>query len=328
VLYCGATECDIFGMILKENLAVLVPTKDRPFKIRNLLESICKQSFKPAHILIVNGGSPIDAVVQEFERRLSVEVQECHPAGQIRQRNQGLAALGSKYDYIACVDDDIEFEPDAFHNLMNFWNAQKVEPAGVSFNLVNNPELKVSNFMRLALFATGQQGRILKSGQSTSIAPAKSTFRSQWLCGGCTIWRKEILDQYPHRDIRSSWAICEDIIFSYPIGKKHPLYVCSEARARHEHYTDPHRKYDFRFNGRAETLWRLYFVKNNPDLSLLAFIWMTACTGIGRLGVGIFRRQKKQCNYFLGQVEGLTIGLLAFALSWDLKNLIEKKTLL
>jgi hypothetical protein len=156
-----------------------------------------------------------------------------------------------------------------------------------------------------------QQGRVLRSGYNVAISPVNENIRTQWLCGGATVWRSTIVNKYHHQEISSRWAICEDAIFSYPIGKKYPLYVCAEAKVRHEHVFDHKAKMKYRYYGRTVTLWRLYFVESNPELSKLSCFWMVSWQILIRCLKGLFLMRPQEIQYAFGQIEGSIIGLTA-----------------
>ena len=90
--------------------------------------------------------------------------------------------------------------------------------------------------------------------------------------GGSSVWRQNILQEYTMKEINTSWAVCEDLIFSYPLGKKFPLYVCSGAKVEiDEEIIDRPAKEFYIYRGRANYLWGLYFVMKNEDLSVNRF---------------------------------------------------------
>ena len=78
------------------DIALLVPTKDRPGKIKNLLDSLAAQTTQCSRIIIINGGECIEHVVMCYKDQLPVEYYECKPPGQIRQTNLGISLLDSR----------------------------------------------------------------------------------------------------------------------------------------------------------------------------------------------------------------------------------------
>jgi len=74
-------------MYKSEDITFIIPTKDRPEKIINLLDSLVSQSHQVGRILIVDGGKSIKSIVAGYSKLIPVEYMECFPPGQIRQKN-------------------------------------------------------------------------------------------------------------------------------------------------------------------------------------------------------------------------------------------------
>ena len=86
--------------------------------------------------------------------------------------------------------------------------------------------------------------------------------------GGATVWRQKILMKYKHIEIKSKWAIFEDVIYSYPLGKKYPLYICRASIVKlDESFKNRDDIFTSLYKGKTEFLWGYYFVHLNPDLS-------------------------------------------------------------
>lgn len=293
------------------DLTIIVPTKDRPQKICAVLESIAAQTVSCGRIIIVDGGRSVKDIVESYSDRLPVEYVEVSPPGQIRQRNKALSLLDERTNLVALLDDDIVLDPSAIKTMVDFWNECDQETAGVSFNIINSPPVRYSRLRALMGMSSPTMGRILSSGYNVAISPVNNTIRTQWLCGGATVWRKEILDTYANKEVDSKWAICEDILFSYPLGKKYPLYVCADAKVRHEHVYDHASKRKHWYYGKTVTLWRLYFVESHPELSRLFFFWMISWQVAIRIARGLFLLRYQEIQYALGQIEGMLLGIKA-----------------
>lgn len=292
-----------------QDIAVIIPTKDRPEKIRIVLDSLAKQTQACGRIIIVDGGKSVEDIVMGFSPGLPVEYYECTPPGQIRQRNMAISLLDDRTSLVGFLDDDIVLEPQAIEAIVNFWNQCEADTAGVSFNIVNNPPYRHSWVKAVIGMSSLQQGQVTRSGYNVATTPAKIDLRTQWLCGGATVWRAEILKAFPHREINSRWAICEDLLFSYPIGKKFPLYVCADAKVRHEHVYDHTVKMKYRYYGRTVTLWRFYFVECHPEFSRMFFLWMIFGQIVAKIFSGILLFRMKDLHYAIGQIEGVLKGL-------------------
>lgn len=308
-----------------KDLAIIIPTKDRPHKIQNLLASLTDQTVHCGRIIIINGGVSLDGIIQGFSEKLPIECHECRPAGQVRQRNMGIGKLDATTKLVACIDDDIVFEEKAIENMINFWNNVEPETAGVGFTLVNESPHQPSLLKSLLGIGGTGPGEILASGYNTSIHGGTKSFRTKWLCGGATVWKQEILQNFTNQAIDTPWAICEDISFSYPIGKKYPLYVCGEARGRHEHNITSVTNRDlYLFRGKTSALWRLHFVRANEDLSLIAFYWMTVTTAVAGGIIALLKLDWNYVKFHLGRLVGAFIGLKAIVTGVDIISLLRE----
>lgn len=307
-----------------EHLAVLVPTKDRPHKVRDLLDSLVAQTTPPGRVLFIDGGDGIADLVRSYADRLPVEHHPCHPPGQIRQRNLGISLLDARTPLVACLDDDIVLEGDAVEAMIACWNRSPAETAGIGFNIVNTPPEPRNLIRDLFLLSGPEPGKVLRSGATTSNCQVSHDIQAEWLCGGATVWAQQILRTHPHRDIRTKWAIAEDIVFSYPISRQHPLKVCASARVRHEHVHDYRVKAVHRFHGGTQTLMTMHFVESNPSLSRVAFLWMMMGTIGGRLLAGVVLGRRRYLEFAWGQLQALTRGYWAVCRGKPLEDVIER----
>ncbi|MEE8057927.1 MAG: glycosyltransferase family 2 protein [Pseudomonadales bacterium] len=291
------------------DVVFIVPTKDRPKKIMDLLDSLAIQTVNFSRLIIVDGGESIRNVVMAYADRLPVEYFQCLPPGQIRQRNMALSKLDNRTNLVGYLDDDLVLEPQALEEMLNCWNNHEENTAGISFNITNAPPFKHSSLRSLMKMSSPVQGRILKSGYNVPISPTDKDIRSQWLCGGATVWRQDLLLENAYKEVKSSWAICEDIMFSYPIGKHYPMYVAAKSGVRHEHVYDHKSKMKHKYYGRTATLWRLFFVESHAELSRVSFCWMISCQIVAHVCMGLVKLKQEEIQYALGQIEGLLVGL-------------------
>ena len=104
---------------------------------------------------------------------------------------------------------------------------------------------------------------------TTSITNVKQNIKSDWLNGGATVWRREILRDNLHAEINSGWAVYEDLIFSYPVGKKYPLYISKDSKIEVDNpLTSDDNLQTYRYRGKTQCIWGAYFVSINQDMSI------------------------------------------------------------
>ncbi|MGA3207387.1 MAG: glycosyltransferase [Syntrophales bacterium] len=298
------------------DLALVIPTKDRPEKIHTLLESTKRQSIRCGRIIVVDGGMSVKDIVLSFGDSLPVEYFACNPPGQIRQRNVGIAQLDNNTPLVGFLDDDVVLEKGALENMIAFWNRADVHTAGVGFNITNINSPSHSLLRTLMLLGTPVPGKILLSGVNMNYFNIPDDIRTQFLGGGYTIWKRSILDEFPQENLNTRWAWGEDVRYSYPIGKKYPLYVCASAKVHHEHvYDQAPPDFVHRYQGRKGALAIFYFVRSNPELSRLACLWMLTTSAIANFVYGIVTLNPSLLKFALGRAEGILIclkGMLGF----------------
>ena len=117
------------------DLAIIIPTKDRPKEVKRLLKSIAELDCKVGRIIIIATGMDIQNVVMSFVNRVPVEYYSSEP-GQIKQRNKGISLLDDSTKLVATMDDDTVFHKTSISVMINFWNSVETETAGVGFNIV------------------------------------------------------------------------------------------------------------------------------------------------------------------------------------------------
>jgi glycosyltransferase involved in cell wall biosynthesis len=295
------------------HLTIVVPTYKRPFKLGNLLESVALQRERIGRMIVVDGHTDAEDVVNRYRDRIEILYLRCDPPGQIRQRNLGLAQLTDRDVLVGLLDDDIVLEPASIDAMIEMWNSSPSETAGICFNLVNESSFAPSAIGRLLGTSGTAPGQVLRSGQTTSIGHVDRNYRVHWLPGGATVWKREVLMQRQHPVQGSArWAIGEDLLFSYPIGKTRPLFAAVNARARHEHEADYGRADQSWYHGRTQTVWMYHFAATNPDLSPAMFVMSTVARMAGKFVLrGVLRGDAPSRRFAQGQARALYEILMA-----------------
>ncbi|MGU9962173.1 MAG: glycosyltransferase family 2 protein [Candidatus Puniceispirillales bacterium WSBS_2018_MAG_OTU23] len=295
-------------LITADEIAIICPTKDRPDKVVRLLGCIVASQLKPAQVLIADGGHNLKPITKPFEDRLNITCLYCPEAGQVLQRNFAHLHLDASIKLVIHLDDEITFAEDALGNMLDFWNGEHNKAGkplgGASFNLVDIPCRKNSIFRKMMLISTEPKGGVNAAGYGPPFCPADDTMAVSWLLGGATVWRRDILNKHKHpMSFKTRWAGGEDLMFSYPLRSSHRLMVVKHAVM---YYNDTDDETTFRqgvFFGISRTLINYYFVSQQKELSILAFLWMNFGLLFGQLALG---SRYNRFGFFIGQLEGLT----------------------
>ncbi len=294
-----------------DQVAIICPTKDRPDKVTQLLNSIAKSTVHPAQVLIADGGHNLKPITKAFEDRLNITCLYCPEAGQVLQRNFAHRHLAPAIRLVIHIDDDITVEKNGFSNMLDFWNDEHNKTGkplgGAAFNLVDLPMHKNSIFRKIMFLETEPKGMITAGGSNTPLYPTHANVAVNWLLGGATVWRRDILDSYKHpMSFATRWATSEDVMFSYPLHTSHRLMVVESAVM---YFNDAYNELNFRqgvFYGVSGVLMRYFFVCQHRELSTLAFLWMSLGIMLGQLYRAIMGGGYNPLGLFVGHLEGVT----------------------
>lgn len=307
-----------------KDITFIVPTKDRPHKLKDLLASLAGQTVPVGRVIVIDGGKSVKDVVMEFAGVLSAEHHVCDPPGQIRQKKMGIGLLDEQTPLVGFLDDDIVMEPDALENMIKLWNNTELNTAGIGFNIVNTPDPGFIKFLSKLSPGRRVPGRVLPSGINTSFQNISSGVRTQWLGGGYTVWKKNVLDEFSQEDLKTRWAIGEDVRFSYPVGKKFPLHVCREARVRHEHVYDQTTGNNVHiYQGKKQALAVFYFVRSHPELSPVKCLLSLSISVAAKIALGLLTLNLQPISFSLGRAAGIFTCVRSLLGSADLRKELE-----
>ncbi|OHB72652.1 MAG: hypothetical protein A2W23_00765 [Planctomycetes bacterium RBG_16_43_13] len=290
-------------------LCFIIPTKDRPLQIERLFNSITIQEVLPSQIIVVDGGKPgIKNIVEKFPQ-LKIDYMQVLPPGLTRQRNAGLNAVRNDIDIVGFLDDDIVLEPHAIRNMIGLWSNASGDTGGAGFNIIDNvyPD-KPLWFFKLFFIRDGIPGKILRSGRNAPYCPARRTHPVQWLCGGATVWRKDIFKKFTFDEWFSAWGIGDDLDFSYRVGKEYSFFVVSDARVKHIETGVPAEKQYLR--AYIATMNNMYFAQKHSEFSKVLSAWSFFGQGIAFIVYGLLKGNMSHFRRGLGHCVAAFRGLL------------------
>ena len=258
----------------KNKVAFIIPTKDRPDDLRKLLVSFEKQSYQVDQIILVDGGEQtVEKLVAEFPA-LKINYLRVYPPGFTKQKNAGTVALESDITLVGYLDDDIVLEAGTIEKLLSFWENAGSDVGGTSFNITNQVFNEPNIFTRIFGTNNGRGGTILRSGFNVVLHPVVEDTEVQWLCGGATVWRREVVKNISHDEWFEGYGHMDDIDYSCMVGAKYKMFVLRNAKVAH--YEKPisnEKNYVF---GVYDTVNRYYLVKKySGRFSKWFFYWAT-----------------------------------------------------
>lgn len=276
--------------------SILIPTRNRPHKVVRLLKSIALSTETPEQIVIVASGADIAPQLVEFNSILPITYFHTEISGQINQKKLGISLLNPGVEWCLFLDDDLEMHSNAIENA--FREVARYQPkhvAGIGFSLpATSRGVYSSRTLNLLapFFGLNSKpiGRVLKSGHATSYLQSDKTIQTEWL-NGASMWRTELLCHYGNGLPSTKYAACEDLIFSFPLNKYGKLIYVPECKLSFQdsELTD----FDSYEVLKAATFWRYYFVKNNPRLSVTAFL----ISQVGRVIYATVNKKNKRIEF-------------------------------
>jgi len=295
---------------IRHRIAFVVPTKDRPDDLRKMLASLGSQTRGPDQVIVVDGSEPPVRKVVEEASGLAVEYVREFPPSLARQRNAGMARLRADITLAGYLDDDIVLEPEAVQRMLEFWESAGADVGGAAFTITNNPQPQAMRVKQILGIDHLQPGRVLPSGFVSSILPQPDDLETQWLYGGATVWRREVIAAYPYDEWFVGTGYMEDIDFSCSVRDRYRLYVV--ARARLAHFSRPVRTDRQRLLGKWQVVNRMHVVRKHRARGLsVASAWYSSF-GLFFMNVAaaVLRRRRDPWNRARGNAAGMLSELL------------------
>lgn len=110
--------------------SVIVPVYNRPFEVKELLESLSKQSFKDFEVIIIEDGSTQDCKqeVDSFQSSLNISYTFKPNSGPGDSRNFGMKL--AKGDFLVFFDSDCIVPSQYFEEVQNFLSKYALDAFG------------------------------------------------------------------------------------------------------------------------------------------------------------------------------------------------------
>lgn len=291
----------------RHRIAFIIPTRNRLELLSNLLRSLQEQTVQADQVIIVDGSDqPIESEIKEFLSP-TVSYMRVFPPSLTKQRNEGVKALNDNITLVGYLDDDTVLERDAVEAMLRFWEHCPDDVGGSSFNITNRPTGKVSLFTKLfeKLFSLndGRQGVVLRSGASPPLSPVLKDTYTQFLSGGTTVWRRQVLEEFKYDEWFTGGAYVEDIDFSFTVAKKYKLVVLEGARL--QHFPLPYNTKKCYSLGKTLVKQRYHLIRKHAELSVPLFYWSTVGRALSLILGGVLERNAGNILTAFGNIAGL-----------------------
>ena len=285
-------------------IAFVIPTKDRPSDLRKMLKSLAQQERKPDQIIVVDGSNPpIKTVVNEF-KKLNINYISIYPPSLAKQRNAGMSILNKNISLAGYLDDDVVIEKDAIKNMLSFWNTIESNAGGAVFNITNTPPPKWTRIKSLLFLDSQRPGKLLMSGCTSILGHQNKNIQVDWLCGGATVWKREVIDKYKYDEWFKGTGYLEDVDFSFNVKSEFNLYLVANAKLAHN--SAPVKPEKHFVLGKWQIFNRMYIVKKYRHRGLSSKKAWIATIGLIFINLtsGLIRLDKNALNRCLGNIYG------------------------
>lgn len=287
------------------SLAFVIPTKDRGEDLRRMLASLVVQTRLPDQVIVVDGGgTAVSWCAAEFAE-LQIDYVRLLPPSLSAQRNAGMAILRPEITHAGYLDDDVVLEFDAVCEMASFWGAAGLEVGGAAFNVVNG-SLSSEPVRRRGLgWAGGGSGRVAPSGFVHELGEVRENLETDWLCGGATVWRREVIEKYSYDNWFQGTGFMEDVDFSFGVHERYRLFVVAAARLAH--FTQPVRADRQWLFGKWQVVNRMYIVRKYRHRGLsLRKAWSTSFMLLAANIIrGVALRRRSLWDRGLGNLAGI-----------------------
>ncbi|HVT67911.1 MAG TPA: glycosyltransferase family 2 protein [Trebonia sp.] len=233
-------------------ISCVIPTRNRPTRLRATLRSLAGQPGAPEEIIVVDGSDDAEETARlqaefapRFPRFRAVRAEQ---TGAAIQRNQGVALAAG--EWIGFCDDDLDFEPGCLQALRAFL-AERSEFGGVSATITNQAPRGFGRATRavVGLMDAHRErpldGRVI--GPALNFLPAvragaPAVCEAEWLNTTCTIYRRAVLPAPPFDAEFQGYSMLEDVCLSARVAARTRLAVLRDARVFHDTQPGSHKR--------------------------------------------------------------------------------------
>jgi GT2 family glycosyltransferase len=281
--------------------SLIICTYLRPQPLLQLLQSVQEQTVYPDEILIVDGSTNIDTeLVLKENPFVNLHYFAVPPErrGLTKQRNYGIARVGTEMEIVCFLDDDIVLERNYFEQLLKTYESFP-EALGVGGYIKNEStcefvgeqyQPKIDDYFfdgwkrkdssrfilrkRLGLDSDCPPGysSLYSHGRSIGfLPPSGKTYEVEMLMGGVSSFRKTIFKTLQFSTYFEGYGLYEDADFTLRVSQLGKLYLNTAAQLYHYH-ADSGRPNQYRYGKMVvRNGWYVWRVKN-PKPSIQAKI--------------------------------------------------------
>jgi len=297
-----------------QHITLAICTKDRPDDLKRLLESIEKQTRLADDIIIIDGSdNPVKSVVEKFEK-LPIRYTEVRPPSLPRQRNVAISMIQDHSNWVGFLDDDLVLENDSVEQIEKTIETSETEKTlgGVGLTIINVPNTRYKLSKAFFLLDNSRYGFFTTSGLPGMLHKTDEIRTVEWLSGGVTFWKAELLAEFKFDEWFEGTGYLEDVEFSYRASRKYSLIYCGPAKCFHFSHPVPLTKMKDLGVWQITAWW--YFIKKFNDFNIIAVFWSMTGVILNNAVCGTINPSSHRLRKFFGNIQGLAMVLTGNAL--------------
>ncbi len=252
--------------------AVLLPTCNRAGLVEEFLRSLEQQSYPPAEVVVIDQ-SDDDATQHVFEQWNPAGVAKKYIHRKVKSlilaRNAALNVCGA-VDLVVFLDDDIELDPQFCRQIVQIFEADHDSRYAGGMGRVDGWPSQFKPLQAFFGMPHEGDGKFLSSGSPTFPHSRKEFCETEFLSGGCTFWRRKIIQQYRYDERLSGYGHCDDVDVSYRVSRRHKLFF-QPAAVCFQKKDPPGRQNGRRY--RYAWIQNMYYLAQKNGFSMPAYFW-------------------------------------------------------
>jgi len=256
-------------------ISIIIPTKDRPYKIKRLLNQLYNNKFFFNEILVVDSSNVDNKKKLIFIiKQAELNIKLINSIASISvQRNKGLKNMKKSNKFFMFLDDDIVFKKNSFVEMRKFIKKNEKLYIGYGFNLISKIDygflesIKRNKIMEKLGIYNANIGKIVRSGWQTKINNVKKNQEVEWLSTQAVIYANN-KKKINFDNFFKGYSYLEDLDYSYRMSNFGKLIVVKKAMYYHNNNIE---RKSFNF-GQKEFVNRYHFIKKNKIYTRYFFL--------------------------------------------------------
>ncbi len=252
--------------------SVLLPTLNRPDLIRRFLKSLEVQTRPPKEVVLVDQSD--DEKTKEVFHNwnpINIEKKYMHIVTKslLLSRNAALDNC-TNTDLVCFLDDDLILKPDYCEHIIHAFENDTDEKYAAGMGTIIGWEYKSKPFQTIFFMPREGNGKFQPGGAPTYPHWKKEFTETEYVSGGITFYRKNILHNFRYDEKLVGYGYCDDFDIAYRLSRQYKLFFEPKAECIHEPHAPGKEKWRA---SRKYWILNMYYLANKNGHSLPAFFW-------------------------------------------------------